>query len=62
MSVPDLSVVVPTYNRGAGLEAVLDRLLDQNAADLAYEVVVVDNNSTDDTREVVQRVLARDAT
>ncbi|HEX6974121.1 MAG TPA: glycosyltransferase, partial [Vicinamibacterales bacterium] len=27
-----------------------------------YEVVVVDNNSTDDTRDVVQRVMARDAT
>jgi glucosyl-dolichyl phosphate glucuronosyltransferase len=57
----DISVVVPTHNRAAGLSRLLDRLADQDADGVQYEVVVVDNNSTDDTRAVVERAIARDA-
>ena len=57
----DISVVVPTHNRVAGLSRLLDRLADQDADGIRSEVVVVDNNSTDDTRAVVERAIARDA-
>ena len=61
MSRPlDVSVVVPTYNRGPQLEALLTSLLDQDAGGLAYEIVVVDNNSTDDTRKIVEAVAGGD--
>jgi glycosyltransferase involved in cell wall biosynthesis len=61
MSGPlDISVVVPTYNRGPQLETLLTSLLDQDAGGLAYEIVVVDNNSTDDTRKIVEAVASRD--
>jgi glycosyltransferase involved in cell wall biosynthesis len=56
----DISVVVPTYNRSDGLRPLLDRLLDQDAGDLAYDILIVDNNSTDDTRAVVEAVMAQD--
>jgi glycosyltransferase involved in cell wall biosynthesis len=59
MSVPDISVVVPTYNRGRRLEPLLDSLLSQHTRGVTYEVVVVDNNSTDDTRRVVEACAAR---
>lgn len=51
-----MSVIVCTRNRAALLERSLDALVHQEgvAAD-AYEVVVVDNGSTDDTRQVVQK-------
>lgn len=49
---PELSVVLCTFNRGALLANALDALVSQRDAP-AYEVVVVDNNSTDDTRDVI---------
>ena len=50
-----LSVVLPTFDRAASLERALDALLRQSALPGSYEVVVVDNNSTDGTPDVVAR-------
>jgi glycosyltransferase involved in cell wall biosynthesis len=50
---PDLTVVISTYNRADVLPRALDGLLHQDLDPARYEVVVVDNNSTDHTREVV---------
>ncbi|MFJ1759803.1 glycosyltransferase [Amycolatopsis sp. NPDC088138] len=45
-----LSVVLPVYNEAANLRSVLGTLYDQRGLDReSYEVVLVDNNSTDDT-------------
>ena len=57
----DVSVVIPTFNRSAGLASLLARLLDQDAAGVAYEVLVVDNYSTDDTPEVVRCAIEEDS-
>jgi glycosyltransferase involved in cell wall biosynthesis len=58
----DVSVVVPTFNRAAGLPVLLDRLLDQESGEVRYEVLMVDNHSTDQTRSIVQRAIASDTT
>jgi glycosyltransferase involved in cell wall biosynthesis len=51
----DLSVVICTYNGEQRLPKVLDCLLAQVGTEsLAWEVIVVDNNSTDGTAQVVQ--------
>ena len=50
----DVSVVIPTYNRSDLLFAALESLVAQELKDLRYEVIVVDNNSTDRTAEVVK--------
>lgn len=52
---PVLSVVVCTYNRAGLLATVLQTLCTQTADRSDYEVIVVDNNSSDATRQVVQR-------
>lgn len=44
-----LSLVIATYNRGAKLCVTLDSLLEQTLPQELWEVVVVDNNSADDT-------------
>ncbi|AXB47290.1 glycosyltransferase [Amycolatopsis albispora] len=50
------SVVLPVYNEAANLPAVLDSLYHQRGIDRsAYEVVLVDNNSTDDTVAIARR-------
>ena len=50
----DLSVVVPTSNRAASLDALLRDLTGQRG-DARFEVIVVDNGSTDDTAQVARR-------
>jgi glycosyltransferase involved in cell wall biosynthesis len=47
------SVVIATYNRAADLRGTLDSL-SALRPDGDWEVIVVDNNSTDDTRAVVE--------
>jgi glycosyltransferase involved in cell wall biosynthesis len=53
-----LSVVLCTYNRARLLGDALRALLTQTATAPPYEVLVVDNNSTDDTRSVIGRFAA----
>jgi glycosyltransferase involved in cell wall biosynthesis len=50
---PRFSVVVPAYNEGAYLGRTLASLQEQDFAG-SYEVIVVDNNSDDDTGEVAR--------
>ncbi|QCQ93286.1 glycosyltransferase [Rhodococcus sp. SGAir0479] len=52
-----LSVIVPAYNEENYIGACLDALLAQQTH--LREIVVVDNNSTDGTAEIVARVAAK---
>ncbi len=54
MNQPKLSVIIPAYNEEDYLPACLDSVM-QNIAGMALEIIVVDNNSTDGTRQVVER-------
>ncbi len=49
---PFFSVVIPTYNRAEFIEATLQSVLSQTYPH--YEVIVVDNCSSDNTKELVQ--------
>jgi glycosyltransferase involved in cell wall biosynthesis len=51
--VPLISIVVPTYNNAGYITEALDSVFAQSFSD--YEVIVVDDGSTDDTHEVVRR-------
>jgi glycosyltransferase involved in cell wall biosynthesis len=57
MASPAVSVVLSTFNRCDTLRLALDALLAQTG-DVPYEVIVVDNNSTDATRAVVEARIA----
>jgi glycosyltransferase involved in cell wall biosynthesis len=48
------SIVVPTYNRGLLLKETLTSLL--SISHQAFEVIVVDDGSTDDTEQLVQSI------
>jgi glycosyltransferase involved in cell wall biosynthesis len=49
-----ISAIVCTYSNAALLRRTLDTLINQTLPPQEYEIVVVDNNSTDNTREVVR--------
>jgi glycosyltransferase involved in cell wall biosynthesis len=53
-SIPHASVVIPTFNGAARLPRVLAALVAQTAPDGSFEVVVVDNASTDATATVAR--------
>ncbi len=58
-----LSVVVPLYNEASNVEAVLHSLYDQRIAGgpldpRAYEIVLVDNNSSDASMRIARRFAA----
>ena len=48
-----ISAVVCTHNRAAYLRKALQSLVDQTMAQELYEIIVVDNASTDGTKQVV---------
>ncbi|GAX36380.1 hormogonium polysaccharide biosynthesis glycosyltransferase HpsE [Nodularia sp. NIES-3585] len=51
----NFTVAIPTYNGASRLPELLERLRNQiNTENLAWEIIVVDNNSTDNTAELIK--------
>jgi len=50
-----ISIVVPTFNSAKVLGACLESLTNQTVGRERYEVIVVDDGSTDETRDVVSK-------
>ncbi len=54
---PQVSVVIPTYNRARYVTKAIESVFAQTCTD--YEIIVVDDGSTDDTQEVLQAYAGR---
>lgn len=52
---PYFSVVIPTYNRAEKLRKTIQSVVSQSFSD--FEILVIDDGSTDDTREMVSSFL-----
>ncbi|ELZ03022.1 glycosyltransferase [Natrialba asiatica] len=53
MPAPRVSAIVPVYNDPGGIKTTLDSLTEQTYGN--YEIIPVDNNSTDGTADVIRR-------
>jgi glycosyltransferase involved in cell wall biosynthesis len=58
-----LSIIIPAYNAENVLEHCLNSLIYslRNASDDEAEIICVNDGSTDNTREILQRYMAEDA-
>lgn len=52
-----ISIIVPTYNSQEYITRCLASVFDQNLSDQEYEVIIVDDGSSDSTLEVIQQVI-----
>jgi glycosyltransferase involved in cell wall biosynthesis len=57
---PVLSVIVPAYQEAATIGEAMERILRARVSGVAIEVVVVESNSTDGTRDVVSSYQSHD--
>lgn len=58
----DLSLIVPCYNEASHIDQSLPELVKvMSTSNLAYEIVLIDDSSSDDTRERLVRLAVMDA-
>lgn len=55
--MPEISVIIPTYNRSCIIREAIDSVLNQNYKN--YEIIVVDDGSTDDTYSILEKYNGR---
>lgn len=55
MSNPRFSIIIPAYNAEKTLSACLESLADQSVAKEDYEIIVVDDGSTDGTAKIAKK-------
>ena len=54
MNLPFFSIIIPTYNRAHILKRAIDSIFSQSF--IEYEIVIVDDGSTDNTQEVIAAI------
>src|SRR3989344_1569266 len=53
---PELSIIVPAYNEGKTIAGVLAGLKKELDGKLNYEIIVVNDGSTDNSREILETI------
>jgi glycosyltransferase involved in cell wall biosynthesis len=56
--MPEVSIILPTYNRYKTLKRAVDSVLNQTYDD--FELIIVDDGSTDDTEKLINGIMQLD--
>lgn len=51
-----ISIIIPVYNEEKTIEKVIETVLSSDTLTLAKEIIVVDDNSTDDTKKILKGI------
>ena len=55
MTMKNISIIIPVYNEGEAVKEILSELQKQiKKVDIEYEIIVVDDGSTDNTKEILK--------
>ena len=54
-----ISIIIPTYNRSNMLNITLDSFINQKYPQDQYEIIISNNNSTDNTQEVIDKYCSK---
>lgn len=58
--LPFISVIIPTYNRKKMLGITIDSFINQTYPKNKYEIIIINNNSTDMTQDIIDTYLKYD--
>lgn len=58
MTEPTFTIIVPVYNDPPGIEQTVSSLLNVDYPRTDHEIIVVDNESTDETREIATNLVS----
>lgn len=51
-----VSVVIPSFNEGATLKAILEKVISSDTIGLRKEIIVVDDGSSDNTKQILKKL------
>lgn len=54
INFPQVSIVIPAFNSASTIAMCIEKLINQSYPREKIEIIVVDNNSTDNTREILE--------
>jgi glycosyltransferase involved in cell wall biosynthesis len=57
--IPFISIIIPTYNRANYIAITLNSFLNQSYNHKYYEIIVVNNNSTDNTQAILDEFISK---
>lgn len=54
---PFISIIIPTFNRSKFLDNAIHSIIEQDFPSDQYEIIIVDNNSKDDTFPITKKII-----
>lgn len=54
----NLSIIIPSYNEGATVAKIIEKIFDVDFGNISFEVIFVNDGSTDNTQDVIHTITA----